>query len=162
MKLTNTVVAGIAVIIIVIMHFGSSYTYMVARYIHIYMPRHLPIHIYIYICGSDHVVLSVEILTKLTVFWWRGPTSDDTLHQCMCFWRVMSRVNLIRAKGVVHMRSLFALAPKEAKAFHEYTQWCDNAAANLRNEINTGSLHCGSLQKEIRTALERKLASEFI
>merc|ERR1719199_621193 len=26
----------------------------------------------------------------------------------------------------------------EAKAFGDYVEWCDNAAANLRNEIKTG------------------------
>merc|ERR1719271_1986614 len=26
----------------------------------------------------------------------------------------------------------------EAKAFHDYVEWCDDAAANLRNEIKTG------------------------
>merc|ERR1719261_1429616 len=27
---------------------------------------------------------------------------------------------------------------EEAKAFHDYVEWCDDAAANLRNEIKTG------------------------
>ena len=27
---------------------------------------------------------------------------------------------------------------EEAKAFSDYVEWCDEAAANLRNEIKTG------------------------
>jgi hypothetical protein len=38
---------------------------------------------------------------------------------------------------------------EEAKAFHEYVQWCDNAAANLHYEIKTGTAKKEELEATI-------------
>merc|ERR1719424_1634189 len=40
----------------------------------------------------------------------------------------------------------------EAKAFNEYVEWCDDAAANLHNEIKTGGEKQESLEAEIGKA----------
>jgi len=40
----------------------------------------------------------------------------------------------------------------EAKAFNEYVEWCDDAAANLHNEIKTGTSKQGELEAAIGKA----------
>merc|ERR1740133_441440 len=42
----------------------------------------------------------------------------------------------------------------EAKAFKEYFEWCDDAAANLHNEIKTGS----SKQEELEASISKGAA----
>merc|ERR1719235_1471637 len=38
---------------------------------------------------------------------------------------------------------------EEAKAFNEYVEWCDDAAANLHNEIKTGTEKQAELEATI-------------
>merc|ERR1719426_277387 len=45
---------------------------------------------------------------------------------------------------------------EEAKAFNDYVEWCDDAAANLRNEIKTGEK-----QQEELTATIAKCAADI-
>merc|ERR1719163_1035861 len=42
----------------------------------------------------------------------------------------------------------------EAKAYKEYVEWCDDAAANLANEIKTGS----ASQEELEAAIGKATA----
>merc|ERR1719502_375057 len=43
---------------------------------------------------------------------------------------------------------------EEAKAFKEYFEWCDEAAANLNNEIKTG----GAKQEDLEAAIAKASA----
>merc|ERR1719201_2262040 len=43
---------------------------------------------------------------------------------------------------------------EEAKAFKEYFEWCDDAAANLHNEIKTGT----KSQEELEAAISKAAA----
>jgi len=43
---------------------------------------------------------------------------------------------------------------EEAKAFNDYVEWCDEAAANLRNEIKTG----GAKKEELDATIAKAAA----
>merc|ERR1719238_2549165 len=59
--------------------------------------------------------------------------------------KVMQLMNELTAK-------ITAEGEAEAKAFKEYFEWCDNAAANLQNEIKTGSKNKEDLEAGIGKA----------
>merc|ERR1719163_184390 len=59
--------------------------------------------------------------------------------------KVMQLMNELTAK-------ITAEGEAEAKAFKEYFEWCDNAAANLQNEIKTGSKNKEELEAGIGKA----------
>merc|ERR1719213_863639 len=73
-----------------------------------------------------------------------APVADATSNP---LGKVMELMDSLTAK-------ITAEGEEEAKAFKEYFEWCDDAAANLHNEIKTG----GNKQEDFEAAISKASA----